>query len=134
MSADKFWLGMTSIQQQVNRVALPESVLQMGVADTDAAVFWAYDTEEDVVLLSRLRDEFTENDRFTHLGDAQVTESRVAAVPQEVMDEYSGFDFGEQLYFVTTTEYAEKDMCMVLPEDMAQDRFDGFDDLRGGEK
>lgn len=127
------WIGANPIWVNMNRVALPRKVFELDVADTEAPLFWAYDTEEDLVVISRLRDEFTENDRFTHLGDVKVHANREVAVPQEVMEEYTGFDFGDPLHFVTTPELTEKKMCMVVPESVARDRFDGFDDLSGEE-
>lgn len=118
------WLGTNRIWDETNRIILPESISKIGIADTDAVVFWAYDTEEEAVVISRLQDEFMENDRFQPRANAQVSEQRVMRVPRVVMDDYTGFDNGEQLHFIATVEYAEKDMTLVLPPDVARHWFD----------
>lgn len=132
MTGENVWLGGDHVQEETSRIVVPEPVVQIEIADTKATLFWAYDSEEDAIVISRLQDAFTD-DQFEHVGHAQVMDNRVTNVPRTVMEKYEGFDFGEQLHFVTTQEYAANDMCMVLPEDVARDLFgDEFSGLFGG--
>lgn len=134
MARDQVWLGANQIQDDTNRVVLPEKVFKLGVADLDAALFWAYNREVDAVVISWLQDEFTHKDRFETIGDSMVSRRGMMVVPEQVMNQYPGFDNGERLHFVTISDQAEKDRCMVLPEDVAQDRFDDDFDRFSGEE
>lgn len=121
MGKDQVWLGANQIQDDTHRVVLPEKVLRLGIADMEATLFWAYDTEEDAVVISHFQDYFTKNSRFETVGESTVSGQRTVDVPQQVMRQYPGFDHGERLHFVTISDQAEKDRCMVLPVDVAQD-------------
>lgn len=136
MARDQVWLGANQIQDDMNKVLLPETVFKLGIADTEAALFWAYDAENEAVVISRLQDELTHKGRFETIGDSTVSEDRVVAVPQQVMSQYPEFESGERLHFVTISNQAEKDRCLVLPTELAQDRFDDAVDglVSGGEE
>jgi len=122
MSENSYWLGREPIHEEVNRVQVPEMVVEAGIAVTDAMLFWAFDTEQDAVVISQGSNEF-EDDRFNYRGNSKLRDPRVAAVPQGVMDEHPDFSSGEKLHFVTTDYYLEKNACMVLPDEVARDRF-----------
>lgn len=124
MGMDQVWLGANRIEGERNRVVLPENVFKLGVADLDAALFWAYNTEIDAIVISWLQDEFTHKDRFEIIDDSMVSERGMAVVPRQVMSQYPGFDNGERLHFVTISNQADEDRCMVLPTEVARDRFD----------
>lgn len=113
-------------------MALPKQLMEFGLATVDAAVFWAYDPEEEVVVLSQHRDTFAETDRYTFVEEEQVGVNRVVSVPMPLMEDYQGveivdesraFEYGEQLHFATTADFAPDDICMVLPHRAAADRF-----------
>lgn len=124
MGKDQVWLGANQIQDDTHRVVLPENVLRLGIADMEATLFWAYDTEEDAVVISHFQDYFTKSSRFETVGESTVSGQKTVDVPQQVMSEYPGFDHGERLHFVTISNQSGKDRCMVLPVDVAPDRFD----------
>ena len=136
MARDQVWLGANQIQDDMNKVVLPETVFKLGIADTEAALFWAYDAENEAIVISWLQDEFTQKSRFETIDDSTVSEHGVAVVPRQVMSQYSEFESGKRLHFVTISNQAEKDRCMVLPTELAQDRFDDAVDglFSGGEE
>jgi hypothetical protein len=135
MATDHVWLGAGQIREERNRVDLPKKVFKLGIASIDAALFWAYDTEEDAIVISRFRDEFAQKSRFETIGDSTVSGQRMVAVPRQVMNQYTGFDRSERLHFMTHSNQAEKDRCTVHPTEVAQDRFDDtFDGMFSDEK
>ena len=123
MSENSYWLGREPIHEEVNRVQVPKMVVEAGIAVTDALLFWAFDTEQDAVVISQGSNEF-EDDRFEYRDNSQVADTGVATVPRRIMDEHPDFDPGEKLHFVTTDYYLEKNICMVVSDDVARDRFE----------
>lgn len=124
MGMDQVWLGANQIENERNRVVIPENVFKLGVANVDAALFWAYNTEIDAIVISWLQDEFTHEDRFEIIDDSMVSKYGTVVVPRQVMSQYPGFENGERLHFVTISNQADRDRCMVLPTEVARDRFD----------
>ena len=124
MGMDQVWLGANQIEDERNRVVIPENVFKLGVANVDAALFWAYNTEIDAIVISWLQDEFTHEDRFEIIDDSMVSKYGTVVVPRQVMSQYPEFENGERLHFVTISNQADRDRCMVLPTEVARDRFD----------
>lgn len=58
MEKTRYWLGRTEIRPDINRVTLPESVVQLDIVAVEEPLFWAVDGREEAVAISRLQDRF----------------------------------------------------------------------------
>lgn len=114
---DEDWLGEDTIQQNGNRITVPPEVIDAGIVDRGAPVFWAVDAEG--VVFSKHRVPFEETDQFRLLGESSLDENRKTPFPAEVTDR-EGFAAGAILHFVRAETDATTPVGRILTEDTAE--------------
>lgn len=130
----RIWLGHSTIYD-LNRVVVPDPVVDWNLVAVDERVFWAVD-DADAVYLSKHRTPFANDEEFTLVGDTTLGTSRGVTVPAALFADASPavrevpvFERGETVGFVATDAELRENTCRVLPNDVARETFgDRLDD------
>lgn len=125
---DWIWLGKSTVFD-LNRVVVPDPVIDWGLLDVDGRVYWAVD-EADGVYLSNHRDSFADDASFRLVGDATLGGSQGVTVPAALfasaspaVQEVPVFERRETVGFVATETELESGVCRVVPKAVATERF-----------
>lgn len=130
LGEDLFLLGGASFRPSLTArdIVLSEQLVYALIVEPREDVFWAIDDEAEIgtVCLSRHRDRFEDDDRFTLVGYSRVNEDRTTRVSGELVEDLSVFDWqqGETVYFVAFSEDKLVEECRMVPEDELWGWFD----------
>ncbi|WP_336343655.1 hypothetical protein [Halalkalicoccus ordinarius] len=111
-----------NIRRKVDRVVLPEALIDERIVDPGELVFWAYSEADDAAAISKHREPFLEDEWFHSISYSTLDENRSITVPREFFPRYDGpatsvplFERGETVEFVLDDELAERSVCLVRP-------------------
>lgn len=110
------------IRRKVDRVVLPERLIEARIVDPGELVFWAYSEADDAVAISKRRKPFLENEWFHSVSYSTLDANRSITVPREFFSRYDGsatsfpvFERGETVEFVLDGELRERGICLIRP-------------------
>lgn len=110
------------IRRKIDRVVLPEEVIETGIVDPGELVFWAYSEADDAAAISKHREPFLENEWFHSVSYSTLDTNRSITVPREFFSRYDGsatsvplFERGETVEFVLDDELTERGICLIRP-------------------
>lgn len=110
------------IRRKVDRVVLPERLIEAKIVDPGELVFWAYSEADDAAAISKHREPFLEDEWFHSLSYSTLDANRSITVPREFFSRYDGpatsfplFERGGTVEFVLDDELTERAVCLVRP-------------------
>lgn len=106
-----------------NGIIVPEAVVKCGLVEPEGRLFWAVDTLNDAVFVSRYPDRFLSNDRFTFVGESTVGGQRFTRPPKQLYPDCADevdlhvpvLDAEKGVRFEITEWLLERDICRVVP-------------------
>lgn len=111
-----------TIRQKVDRVVLPEELIDERIVEPGELVFWAYSEADDAAAISKYREPFREGEWFHSVSYSRLDENRSITVPREFFPRYDGpatsvplFERGETVEFVLDDGLVERTVCLVRP-------------------
>lgn len=106
-----------------NRITFPPVVERLGIVTTGADVVWAYDHEEDAIVVSQEQEVFEANERYDVLERSQLRRSHISVYPLAILEEYEYWEKGDHVYFIATEAEVQNDIVRIITEDRFEERF-----------
>lgn len=111
-----------NVREKVDRIVIPEAVIETGVVDPGELVFWAYSEADDAAAISKYREPFLESEWFHPVSYSTLDANRSITVPRQFFPGYDGpatsvplFERGETVEFVLDEDLTEQAVCLLRP-------------------
>jgi hypothetical protein len=111
-----------TIREKVDRIVIPEAVIEERIVDPDELVFWAYSEADDAAAISKHREPFLESEWFHPVSYSTLDSNRSITVPRQFFPRYDGpatsvplFERGETVEFVLDDALAKRAVCLLRP-------------------
>lgn len=111
-----------TIRRKVDRIVLPEALIDERIVDPGELVFWAYSEADDAAAISKYREPFLESEWFHTVSYSTLDGNRSITIPREFFSRYDGpatsvplFERGGTVEFVLDDELTKRDVCLVRP-------------------